>query len=68
MYSSMDPKQDSDTGYVVAWRHMRKFEAGKLDGEMTCGEARKKAEELSAKQPDKTCWAEQHSTAAQAAD
>jgi hypothetical protein len=67
MYSSMNPRKDSDTGYIVAWRDMRKFEAGKLDGEMTYGEARKKAEELSAREPDKTYWAEKHITAGQAA-
>ena len=67
MYSSMDPKKDSDTGYIVAWRHMRKFEAGKLEGEMTYGEAKKKAEELTAKEPDKTYGAEKHITAGQAA-
>jgi hypothetical protein len=60
MYSGMDQKSDSDPGYVVAWRHKRKFEAGVLEGEMTYGEARKKAEELSAKEPDKTYWAEKH--------
>jgi hypothetical protein len=63
----MDPKKDSDTGHIVAWRHMRNFEAGKLEGEMTYGEAKKKAEELTAKEPDRTYWAEKHITAGQTA-
>ena len=60
MYSAMDPRKDSDTGYVVGWRHKRKFEAGILKGEMGYAEARKKAEELSAREPDKTFWAEKY--------
>lgn len=65
MYSAMDPRKDSDTGYVVGWRHKRKFEAGVLEGEMTFAQARQKAEELSAKEPDKTFWAEKHLLAGQ---
>ena len=68
MYSSMDTRKDSDTGYIVAWRHMRKFEAGKLEGEMSYAEAKKKAAQLTAKEPDKTYWAEKHITSGKAAD
>jgi hypothetical protein len=60
MYSAVDPKNDGDAGYVVAWRHKRKFEAGVLEGEMSYGEAKSKAEALSAQEPDKTYWAEKH--------
>jgi len=57
-YDPMAPKHDSDPGYIVAWRHKRRFEAGKLEGEMTYGEARRKAEELRLQEPEKTFWAE----------
>jgi len=58
MYSALFNKNDSDTGYVVGWRYKKKLEAGKLEGEMTYGEAKKKAEEMNAKEPDKSFWAE----------
>ena len=58
MYSGIHPKQLSDTGYVVGWKYKYKFERGHLEGEMTYGEARKKAEELRKKEPEKTFWPE----------
>lgn len=58
MYSALFNKNDSDKGYVVGWRYKKKLEAGKLDGEMTYGEAKKKAEEMNAKEPEKSFWAE----------
>lgn len=41
-------RRDGDAGYRVGWRHKVKFETGALDGEMTYGEAKRKAEELQA--------------------
>ena len=58
MYSGIHPKNINDTGYVVGWRSKRAFQRGTLEGEMTFGEAQKKAAELLAKEPDKTFWAE----------
>jgi hypothetical protein len=58
MYSGLFNKHDTDTGYVIGWRYKKKLEAGKLEGEMTYGEAKKKAEELSAKEPEKSFWPE----------
>lgn len=51
-------RRDADTGYRVAWKLKYGFEKMHLDGEMTYGEARKKAAELQAKEPDKVYWAE----------
>lgn len=58
MYSGIFPKHDSDNGYIIGWRYKKKLEAGKLDGEMTYLEARKKAEELGNKEPEKSFWPE----------
>lgn len=58
MYSGIHPKKDSDSGYVIAWKYKYKFEKGSLEGEMSYGEAEKKAAELRKKEPDKTFWAE----------
>ena len=64
MTGTFTPKADpllrraSDPGYRVAWKYKYKFERGVLDGEMTYGEAKKKAEELQAKEPDKVFWPE----------
>ncbi len=51
-------KKAADKGYCVGWKLRRGFERGRLDGEMTYGEAVKKAAELGAKEPDKVFWAE----------
>ncbi|MBD3671374.1 MAG: hypothetical protein HUJ29_11415 [Gammaproteobacteria bacterium] len=56
MYSAVFARNDSDPGYVVGWRFKRKFEAGEFNDEMTYAEAKKKAEELSEKEPEKTFW------------
>ena len=58
MYSGSHPKQAKDTGYVIGWKYKYKFERGVLKGEMTYGEAVKKAAELCKKEPEKTFWAE----------
>lgn len=47
-----------DSGYRVGWRYKYKFEKGFLDGEMTYGEAKKKAAELQAKEPEKAFYPE----------
>lgn len=48
---SGDPlwRRDEDLGYRVGWRHKVRFEKGHLEGEMTFGEASRKAAELQAK-------------------
>lgn len=48
---SGDPlwRRDEDPGYRVGWRHKVRFEKGHLEGEMTFGEASRKAAELQAK-------------------
>ena len=59
MAAGIEPRSESDPGYIVAWRSKKKFEAGRFSEEvMTFGEARRKAEELSSKDPDKTYWAQ----------
>lgn len=50
--------RNEDTGYCIGWRYKYKFEKGVLDGEMTYGEAKKKAAELQAKEPDKVFFPE----------
>lgn len=58
--SKGDPlwRRADDPGYRVGWRHKVKFEKGHLEGEMTYGEAEKKAAELSAQDPQKTYYPE----------
>jgi hypothetical protein len=51
-------KKATDKGYCVGWKSRSGFERSRLDGEMTFGEAQKKAAELSAKEPNKVFWAE----------
>ncbi|MDX1334803.1 MAG: hypothetical protein R3312_03385 [Gammaproteobacteria bacterium] len=51
-------RNDADAGYRVAYRSKRGFEKGVFDEELTYGEARKKAEELAAKDDTKTFWPE----------
>jgi hypothetical protein len=51
-------RRADDPGYRVGWRHKVKFEKGHLEGEMTFGEAERKAAELSAQAPDKTYYPE----------
>jgi len=51
-------KRPEDPGYRVGWRSKAKFEKGHLEGEMTYGEAAKKAEELAAQNQDKTYYPE----------
>ncbi len=58
--SKGDPlwRRADDPGYRVGWRHKVRFEKGHLEGEMTYGEAEKKAKELSAQDPQKTYYPE----------
>ena len=41
-------KRDDDPGYRIGWKYKYRFEKGHLEGEMTYGEARRKAAELQA--------------------
>jgi hypothetical protein len=58
--SKGDPlwRRTEDPGYRVGWRHKVKFEKGHLEGEMTYGEAEKKAAELGASDPSKAYYPE----------
>ena len=49
-------RRASDPGYRVGWRHKVKFEKGHLEGEMTFGEASKKAAELQAQETDQKVY------------
>lgn len=51
-------RQEKDKGYRIGWKHRLDLVRGFLDGDMTYGEATKKAAELSAKDKDKIYWAE----------
>ncbi len=51
-------RRSDDKGYRIGWKYKYKFERGYLDGEMTYGEAKKKAAELQAKEPEKVFWPE----------
>lgn len=52
-------KKADQPGWIVAWRHRWKHEAGKLlDEEMTFGEAERKARELQDGDAEKIYWAE----------
>jgi hypothetical protein len=41
-------RRENDPGYRVGWRHKVRFERGHVEGEMTYGEASRKAAELQA--------------------
>lgn len=51
-------KRSNDKGYRIGWKHRYDLVRGHLDGEMTYGEAVKKAAELGAKDQEKFYWAE----------
>lgn len=51
-------RRRDDPGYRVGWRHKVRFEAGHEDGEMTYGEAAKRAAELAAQHPDRVYYPE----------
>ena len=51
-------RRESDKGYRVGWRLRRGFQKSHFDEEMTYGEAKKKAEVLQAKEPDKVFFPE----------
>lgn len=50
--------KDDDRGFQIGWKLKYDFQRGHLDGEMTYGEARKKAAELQEKEPEKVFWPE----------
>ena len=59
MPTAVDPHSTDEPGYIVAWRSKKEFKAGKYPDEvMTYGEARAKAEKLSAENTELTYWAE----------
>jgi hypothetical protein len=59
MSAGIGPHAPGEPGYIVAWRSKKEFRAGKyLDAIMSYSEAEGKAEELSAKNPETTFWAE----------
>jgi hypothetical protein len=47
-------KRDGDPGYRVGWRSRYGFEKSHLEGEMTYGEAKRKAAELQAADPERS--------------
>ena len=52
-------RPDDAPGFIVAWRDRYEHQAGRLlDQVMTYGEAKKKAEEMQAKDSGKFYWAE----------
>ena len=51
-------RRADDPGYRVGWKHRSRFEKGHLDGEMTYGEASRKAAELQAGDPEKIYFPE----------
>jgi hypothetical protein len=55
-----DPLQRraKDKGYQINWKLRYGFQTGHLDGEMTYGDAVKKAAELGGKDHDKVYWAQ----------
>ena len=54
-------RRDDDPGYAVGYKLKYGFEKGLVSEEtMTYGEAKAKAAELNAKEPDKVFWAEMH--------
>mgnify|MGYP006292702083 CR=1 FL=1 len=55
-----DPLQrkDDDKAYCVGWRHRYEFEKGCLGGPITYKEAREKAKEMAAQEPEKPFWPE----------
>ncbi len=50
--------READHGYRIGWKYKYRFERGHFDEEMTYGEAKRKAAELQAKEPDKVFWPE----------
>lgn len=51
-------RRNEDPGYRVGWKYRYKFEKGFIDGEMTYGEAQRKAAELQAADPEKVYFPE----------
>jgi len=50
--------RDSDKGYRIGWKLKYGFQRGHFDEELTYGEARKQAQALQAKEPEKVFWPE----------
>lgn len=51
-------KRQADKGYRIGWKLKYGFQKGHFDEEMTYGEAKKKAADMQAKEPEKVFWAE----------
>jgi hypothetical protein len=51
-------KRDEDPGYRIGWKYKYRFEKSHLDGEMTYGEAKRKAAELQAGDAEKVFFPE----------
>ena len=51
-------RRADDPGYRVGWRYKYKFEKGHMEGEMTYGEAQKKAAELQVGDTEKVYFPE----------
>ena len=51
-------KRADDPGYRIGWKYKYRFEKGHLDGEMTYGEAKQKAADLQASDPEKVYFPE----------
>ncbi|MGA7978632.1 MAG: hypothetical protein WCA32_00205 [Chromatiaceae bacterium] len=51
-------RRANDPGYRVGWRDKAKFAKGHFDNELTYSEAKRKAEELAANDPEKTYFPE----------
>ena len=46
----------NEDGYIIAWKYKYQYETGRLDGQMTYGEALKQCTKLCADDPEKTFW------------
>lgn len=51
-------RKAGDKGYTIGWKSRYGFERGQTGGEMTFGDASKKAADMGAKEPNKVFWAE----------
>ena len=52
-----------EEGYIIAWKYKYQFETGRMDGEMSYGEATRKCAELCAREPEKTFWPQRAASA-----
>jgi hypothetical protein len=58
--NSADPllHRAADKGYTIGWKLKYGFERGRLDENLTYGDAKKKAAEMEKKEPEKAFWPE----------